>query len=743
MAVAAIRKYGGYALGGLAVALWLVALFLLAKTAQNSAQFGRLHPWILLINAVGVVVLLVLLTAKLAQLVRDYRRHVIGSRLKLRTVTIFGALVIPPLLIVYGFALEFLNRGIDSWFDVEVKQGLNEALMLSRAVLDLNRREYLDATEALAQQLAGTPERDLVQSLDLARRSNGALEVTLLGQHGRIIGTSTDRPAETIPQRPSEEAMLQVRQGRPFVSLEPVPGGGYIIRTAAPLASYLPADEPRVLLAVFPVPERLGALADTVQRAHTQYGELSYLREPLKYSFRLTLTLVLLLSLLAAVYGAFFSAQRLVKPIQDLAAGTRAVGKGDFDTRLPLSSRDEMGFLVHSFNDMTKRLARAREEARRSQQAVESERANLAVILARLSTGVVSLEADMKIRVANQAASSILGTDLEASAGKTLAELSGSDNLLTQFMAALQRHFDQGQTDWREQLELRGEGGRRVLMCACTALPGEEGMPGGYVVVFDDITVMLQAQRDAAWGEVARRLAHEIKNPLTPIQLSAERMQRRFLGSMVEQDARVLERATHTIVQQVEAMKQMVNAFSEYARAPEMTLASFDLNQLVQEVIDLYRAQDSQVQIKLDLDRELPELQADRGRVRQILNNLITNSMEALENREAAQIEISTHREASPAGPLIQIDVADNGPGFAPDIIGQVFDPYVTSKPKGTGLGLAIVKKIVEEHGGRIEAENRRSGGARVRVTLPADDRARVGVLPRDPRKSEMRRERA
>ena len=743
MAVAAIRKYGGYAVIGLGVALWLAALFLLAKTAQNSEQFGRLHPWILLINAAGVVVLLVLLTAKLAQLVRDYRRHIIGSRLKLRTMIIFGALVIPPLLIVYYFALEFLNRGIDSWFDVEVKQGLNEALMLSRAVLDLNRREYLDATETLAQDLELAPESELIRRIDVERRANGALEITLLGLHGRIIATSSARPAEAIPQRPSEEAMLQVRQGRPYVSLEPVPGGGYIVRTAAPVTAGTPGNEPRVLLAVFPVPERLGALADTVQRAHTQYGELSYLREPLKYSFRLTLTLVLLLSLLAAVYGAFFSAQRLVKPIQDLAAGTRAVGKGDFDTRLPLSSRDEMGFLVHSFNDMTKRLARAREETRRSQQAVESERANLAVILARLSTGVISLEPDRKIRVANQAASSILGSDLDAAAGKTLAELAGGDNLLTQLIAALQRKFESGQTEWREQLELRGEGGRRVLMCACTPLPGEEGKPAGYVVVFDDITVMLQAQRDAAWGEVARRLAHEIKNPLTPIQLSAERMQRRFLGSMVEQDARVLERATHTIVQQVEAMKQMVNAFSEYARAPEMTLASFDLNQLVQEVADLYRGQDSHVQLRVDLARDLPALEADRGRVRQILNNLVTNSMEALEGREDAAIEISTRRADSPTGPLVQISVADNGPGFAADIIGQAFDPYVTSKPRGTGLGLAIVKKIVEEHGGHIEAENRRDGGARVRVTLPADERARVGVLSRDTRKGEMRRERA
>jgi nitrogen fixation/metabolism regulation signal transduction histidine kinase len=743
VAFAAIRRYGGYVLIALGAGMWLAALFLLAKTTQNSAEFSQLHPWILLINAIGVVVLLILLAAKLTQLVRDYRRHIIGSRLKARTVAIFGVLVIVPLLIVYYFALEFLNRGIDSWFNVEVRQELSEALRQSRAVLELNRREYLERSEVLAQELAMAGEREAIRLLDAERRSGGATELTLVGANGRIVATSSERFIDAVPQRPLEEAMLQVRQGRPFVSLEPVAGGGYLIRTAVPVPQTRPGEEQRVLLAVYPVSERFAELANTVQRAHTQYGELSYLREPLKYSFALTLTLVLLLSLLAAVYGAFFSAQRLVRPIQDLAAGTRAVGKGDFDTRLPLSTRDEMGFLVHSFNDMTKRLARAREETRRSQQAVEAERTNLAVILARLSTGVLSLEPDLKIRIANQAASDILGVDLEATEGKALEELATGGGMLAQFVAAMRGHFSAGQREWREQLELRGEGGRRVLMCACTALPGEQDQPGGYVIVFDDITAMLQAQREAAWGEVARRLAHEIKNPLTPIQLSAERMRRRFLGNMNEQDALVLERATHTIVQQVEAMKQMVNAFSEYARAPEMTLLPFDLNQLVTEVADLYRSHDSRVQVKLDLDPALTELEADRGRVRQILNNLMTNSMEALEGQPNPQIEIATRLDREPAQPHVEIIVADNGPGFANEIIGQVFDPYVTSKTKGTGLGLAIVKKIVEEHGGCIEAENRRSGGACVRVTLPLDDRARAHTASRDTRKNEPRRERA
>jgi nitrogen fixation/metabolism regulation signal transduction histidine kinase len=743
VALAAIKRYGGYVLIAAGAGLWLAALLLLAKTAQNSAEFGQLHPWILLINALGVVALIVMLAVKLTQLVHDYRRHIIGSRLKARTLAIFGVLVLAPLLVVYYFALEFLNRGIDSWFDVEVRQELSQALQQSRAVLDLNRRESLARSEDLAQALGETDERAAAARLDEERRLGGAIELTLIGSNGRLIATSSERTIDTLPQRPLEEAMLQVRQGRPFVSLEPVAGGGYVIRTAVPLPRTLLSDEQRVLLAVYPVSERLAELANTVQRAHTQYGELSYLREPLKLSFVLTLTLVLLLSLLAAVYGAFFSAQRLVQPIQDLAAGTRAVGKGDFDTRLPLSSRDEMGFLVHSFNDMTKRLARAREEARRSQQAVEKERANLAVILARLSTGVLSLEPDLKFRVANQAAADILGADLEAAYGKSLDEIAAAGGMLGQFVETLRGHFSDGQTEWREQLEMRGDSGRRVLMCACTSLPGEQGQPGGFVIVFDDITVMLQAQRDAAWGEVARRLAHEIKNPLTPIQLSAERMRRRYLGHMSDDDAQVLERATHTIVQQVEAMKQMVNAFSEYARAPDMTLTPFDLNQLVTEVAELYRSQDSRVQVKLELDSNVRELEADRGRVRQILNNLIKNSMEALEGRSDAQVEISTRLDQQSGRPFAEITVADNGPGFASDIISQVFDPYVTSKPKGTGLGLAIVKKIVEEHGGWIEAENRRTGGARVRVTLPLNERARVQQAPRDPRKNELRRERA
>jgi nitrogen fixation/metabolism regulation signal transduction histidine kinase len=397
--------------------------------------------------------------------------------------------------------------------------------------------------------------------------------------------------------------------------------------------------------------------------------------------------------------------------------------------------------LVTSFNDMTKRLGRAREETRRSQQAVEAERAGLAVILARLSTGVVSLAPDLTVRTANQAASAILGVDLEAAVGSRFDESDRDSALFGQFLAAVKLRLDAGQVDWREQLELLSESGKRVLMCACTALPNDLGGAPGVVLVFDDITTLLQAQRDAAWGEVARRLAHEIKNPLTPIQLSAERMQRKFLGSMNAQDAQILERATHTIIAQVDAMKQMVNAFSEYARAPDMHFSRFDLNQLITEVVDLYRVQDSAAELKLLLSPILPHISADRIRIRQILNNLVTNSLEALEGKAGARVEIETQVVMDGPKQMAAIVVSDNGPGFQRDLIGTVFDPYVTSKSKGTGLGLAIVKKIVEEHGGRIEADNRRTGGARVRILLPLGDGAR-GAIGRESRIDEHRRER-
>jgi nitrogen fixation/metabolism regulation signal transduction histidine kinase len=722
-------------------AIGLGAFLLLAKSVQNSTEFGRLQLWILGVDVCGVLALSVLLARKIWRLVRDYRAHVPGSRLTARTVGIFGALVIAPLLIVYLSSLEFINQGIDSWFKVEVKQGLSDALVLSRAALDLRMREYSHRTVTLAGALASAAPGDVQSKLDAERRMSEALEIALFGPHERIIAASLENPLDSLPTQPPTDLVRQVGQHLPYVSLEPQADGRYLIRTGASLAD--PGSrEMRFVVAIYPVPAQLAALSEAVQSSYNQYGDLAAIREPLKYSFRLTLTLVVLLAMLAAIYGAIYSAQRLVRPVQDLIAGTRAVGKGDFATRLPLPSRDEMGFLVHSFNDMTKRLRRARAEATHSQQAVERERERLAIILARLSTGVLAIDHNMTVRMANDAAGAILGGELSSATGRALPELAAGNERLGQFVAALAVRFAGGREEWREQIDLDSASGRRTLMCACTALPGEDS-DMGFVIVFDDITALLQAQRDAAWGEVARRLAHEIKNPLTPIQLSAERMRRRLLAGMNEGDAEILERGTRTIVQQVQTMQQMVNAFSEYARAPEMQISRFSLNQLVTEVADLYRSQDPRARIRLDLDAALEGIEADRGRVRQIFNNLLTNALEALEGTAEPLVEIATHFEETPEAAYAEVTVCDNGPGFQRELLGRVFDPYVTSKPKGTGLGLAIVKKIVEEHGGRIDADNRPQGGARVRVVLPVKDSTRSAAGGARERRDQLRRERA
>ena len=704
-----------------ALALAFGGLVLLGELTRNTEEFGRLYQAILLVNTLGAALLVIIIGVNLVRSFRDYRSNAPGARLKMRLVNAFVVLVIAPVAVVYLYSIQFLNEGIDSWFDIRVEQGLGDALELSRTALDMRMRDNIGRTRQLADNLISVADGDIYQLLPRLRVNVDAQELTVFSGGSRIIATSSANPMDTMPLLPTEEMLLSLRRNNFFVGLEIRPDDRYLVRTAVLLPGRS-RGRLRILQALYPLGKRMGPLAGSVEETVTRYSELSFLREPLKSSFILSLSIIVLVSLLIAVYGAFFFARRLVAPVQNLIAGTRAVAQGDFDTRLPSAKRDEIGFLVDSFNDMIERLDTARSDARRSKAQVENERASLEAILARLSTGVIALEKNLTLRTANEAAGKILDLDFRNREGEQIEHLVEGNISVKQFFGVLTGHLDNNEFEWREQIVLKSESGRRVLVCACTALPGSYRSRGGLVVVFDDITELLQTQRDAAWGEVARRLAHEIKNPLTPIQLSAERIRRKYLGEEQLPSPEFLERATHTIVQQVEAMRDMVNAFSEYARAPEMNLIDINLNLLIRQVTELYLGQKNQPTVLLDLEENLPDISVDAVRIRQVLHNVIRNALEALGEQEDGQVIVATRLVKTDSVQHIEITVDDNGPGLPPEYREEIFDPYVTTKVKGTGLGLAIVKKLVEEHGGEVIIYSEAGEGTHVKIVLPVSN---------------------
>lgn len=696
----------------------LAALLLMSNATENSAAFGRLYTPLIVVSVVGLALLATLITVNLVRLLRQRRAGIAGSRLATRMVLMFVLVAGTPVLVVFYFSLHLLERGIDSWFDVQVDRALTDALELSRSALDTRMREVHRQTRQAAGDLAGVPKELASARLDEVRERTGAVEMSVLSAQGRVLAANSTDTATLLPHRPDEAVLLQARQSGSYVGLDPLPRAGLVIRSIERVPDLTPSYESRYLQALYPVAERMSALADTVQSAFAKYRELTYLRGSLKTSFVLTLSLAVVLSLLGAVWAAIFSSRSLAAPIRDLAEGTRAVAGGDLETQLPpQSSRDEMGFLVQSFNEMTRQLARARDETRRSQEAVEAQRTSLQALLAQLSSGVVTVDRERRLGTVNNAAGQILHLDLEAETGRPLRAIAEAHAHLQPVIDAFEHHLDGEATEWREEVTLFGPVGRQVLMCRGTPLAG---LGGEHVVVFDDITAVIQAQRDAAWSEVARRLAHEIKNPLTPIQLSAERLRHKYLDKMQDKDREVLDRLTHTIIQQVDSMKEMVNAFSNYARSPQVHLEPAHLNDLAREVVELYRYNRGATGIEASLDPRVPTLELDTGRVRQVLHNLIKNALEACEGHEGCTVAVCTRLVEEKDKREVEIVVEDNGPGFTPDVLERVFDPYVTTKGRGTGLGLAIVKKIVEEHGGMVRAETRAEGGARVLARLPA-----------------------
>jgi len=746
----------GRVIGVMPVALLCVAmlasLVMLSDAVQNSARFGQLYSLLLVLNLAGLATFVVLILVNLRRLALALRRREPGIRMTVRLLKIFIVLAVVPVSIVYGFSMHFLTSGIDSWFDVRIDKALQDSLELSKRSLDLRMRELLRLTQGMALELAEgstpntplnldrlrNPESIIVANslevgsvdLDTLRQRSGAHEMALITRSGKLIASSSFY-GDIVPNLPSEHILLQLRQGRSYIGLDPVRGKDLYIRVAVNVPGSQLGRESRVLQALYPVAGQISDLAENVEMAYAEYTRLAYLRDQLKLSFALSLTLVLLFSVFAAVWAALYSAQRLSAPVRDLALGTEAVAKGDYETTLPVTSRDELGFLVSSFNEMTRRIAKARDEAQHSRDEVESQREYLQAVLERLTSGVLTFDERGRVRTANQAACEILGTEPERLSGGTMAELAGELPYLEPLERALKPLLGRRQGDWQEQVVLFGSSGRQVLMCRGTTLQNLQSGLADYVVVFDDVTALIQAQRKAAWSEAARRLAHEIKNPLTPIQLSAERLRQKYLRRMDAHDRETMDRLTHTIIQQVETMKGMVNTFSDYAKAPKIQPRAVDLNQLAEEVAELFRSMDGAPGIATELDSAAPLIDADPARLRQVLNNLIKNAVEAGREGQPAHVVVTTRFVENEHGRFVQLDVRDSGSGIEPDILAAAFDPYVTSKPRGTGLGLAIVKKIIEEHGGVVTMRNRPEGGAEVSIRLSVENgQAEAGQAP-------------
>ncbi|MDD1613667.1 MAG: ATP-binding protein [Methylococcaceae bacterium] len=693
--------------------LILLSLQLMSSAMQESSQLNAMYSWLLLFNALGSVVLLILVGANIYSLIQHTKRREAGSRLATRMVSLFVVLALAPAVIVFYFSMQFLHQGIDSWFNVEIDRAMEDALELSQASLDQRMRWHLKQTQQLTEKLEDSSENMVALELENLRELSGASEMTLFSRQGRIIASSSINPSDILPSLPDEHIWLQLRQNAVYVALAPVHEEELMVRVIVTVK----AREPQYLQALYPVPVRIADLADSVEFAFVRYQEMNYLRNSLKMSFSLALSLVLLMSLLAAIWVAFISVRNITAPVKELVKGTQAVASGHYDQQLPVMAQDDLGFLVESFNDMTHRIAQARDETRKAGFEVENQRAYLETILANLTAGVISFDAIYKIRTANQAAYRIFHIHVNQFIGRTLLELVQSYSELAEPLKSIQRLLEQADDIWQQRIAFLGPNGRQELLCRGTPLFSQEGFRVGAVVVFDDVTDLIQAQKNAAWGEVARRLAHEIKNPLTPIQLSAERLQHKLADKLEPTDADILQRSTRTIVQQVEAMKEMVDDFSEYAKPSKKQTVDIDLPSLVQEVLALY-ALKSGVKFKTDYEAGLLVINGDPVSIRQVLHNLIKNALEAIDAH--GLIEISLHRVQKNNTDFIEIALYDDGPGIKDGQIEKIFEPYVTTKAKGTGLGLAIVKKIIEEHGGAIWVDTSRKVGAGFIIQLPA-----------------------
>ncbi len=551
--------------------------------------------------------------------------------------------------------------------------------------------------------------------------SAGPLELSVLANDGHLITSANFNMMADLPERPGDYALLQALQGGEYAAAEPAEDGVLRIRIIQRLPNIRPGSPGYLLQAIFPLPESITALTEEIQTEYRRYQNISYLRNALKQSFILILSLVLLLTILLAILAALNVARRMVTPISKLALATREVAAGDLKHEVQAGDRDELGFLVQSFNEMTEALTAASEEAERSRAQLQSQSEYLETVLGSLTAGVLTLDQERMVVTANSAAEEVLNLPDNFFAGRSLTELVEQAPFLKPLTDLLERQMGRGPAEWQRELRMQVNGQTLILLVRGSRLGKKDSLQQGTVVVFDDVTVLNQAQREAAWAEVARRLAHEVKNPLTPIRLAAERLRMKLMDKLSSDDGAMLERSTATIVSQVEALRALVDAFGDYARDPQLERESVVLDVLIRDVVALYQHSDQRVEFKLDLMPGPPGLMADSGQLRQLLHNLIGNSCEAVSAGEHAEISIHTCINDKGGNRWLEVEVSDQGPGYPQPVLDKPFEPYVTFKAGGSGLGLAICRKIVHDHDGRIAISNLESGGASTVVSLPMD----------------------
>lgn len=734
------------------VGLGLVLIFLLAQATNNRLLYERHYTRLFAVNVAVAGVLVLVIGWGVYRLIARLRRGKFGSRLLIKLAAIFGLVGVLPGLLIYVVSYQFVSRSIESWFDIKVEGALESGLTLARTSLDTQARDFANQLRAASSALADAPEALAGLPLENLRTQLGASDLTLWSASGHLIASAGQSRFELAPARPSAQMLRNLRgQGMAtqieglddvVAGAEAPPARIRALIVVSPRSVGL-VGEQRLLQAVQPLPTALVAHALAVQEANREYQERALGRDGLRRMYIGTLTLSLFLAVFGAVLLAVLLGKQLVTPLLMLADGVRQVAAGDLTPKVILPGRDELVGLTRSFADMTEQLAEARAAVNSSMREVDAARAHLQTILDNLTAGVIVLDRQGVIQSSNPGATRILRAPLAAGAGRSLDSLMGLEAFATdveaQFLEFEGQRAEHGLENWQKSFELYGHAGGGVADDAVTLIARGASLPGGLrLLVFDDISEIVSAQRAQAWGEVARRLAHEIKNPLTPIQLSAERLERRLADKLTGADQALLAKAVRTIVDQVDAMKRLVNEFRDYARLPSAELKPVDLNALVSEVLHLYGGtvdadREWQVPIRFECDDGCPPIRGDAQQLRQVIHNLVQNAIDAtsdsLHEAEVAgadkQVIIRTHWHETSR--RVRLSVIDSGHGFPDAILKRAFEPYVTTKAKGTGLGLAVVKKIADEHDARIDLSNRvgdgRILGAQVSLSFqPASD---------------------